>query len=62
MPSLFLNKHFKIIIHISFAGVCVFEALSYDRETIRIQGYGMMSLNLLSISQQHFGTPLHYPL
>ena len=27
MPSLFLNKHFKIIIHISFACVCVFQAL-----------------------------------
>ena len=38
----------------------MFEALSYDRETIRIQGYGMMSLNLLSISQQHFVTPLLY--
>ena len=24
MPSLFSNKHFKIIIHISFACVCVF--------------------------------------
>ena len=27
MPSLFLNKHFKIIIHNSFACVCAFEAL-----------------------------------
>ena len=30
MP-LFLNKHFKIIIHISFACVCVFEALFIHR-------------------------------
>ena len=27
MPSLFLNKHFKITIHNSFACVCAFEAL-----------------------------------
>ena len=31
MPSLFLNKHFKIIIYISFACVCVFEALFIHR-------------------------------
>ena len=31
MPSLFLNKYFKIIIHISFACVCVFEALFIHR-------------------------------
>ena len=31
MPSSFLNKHFKIIIHISFACVCVFEALFNHR-------------------------------
>ena len=45
MPSLFLNKHFKITIHNSFACVCAFEALysSIYRETIGIQGYGMIS-------------------
>ena len=31
MPSLFLDKHFKINIHISFACVCVFEALFINR-------------------------------
>ena len=31
MPSLFSNKHFKIIIQNSFACVCVFEALFIHR-------------------------------
>ena len=57
MPSLFLNKHFKIIIHISFEALFIHRYI--EKQTIGVQGYGMISLNntvLLYISHQHFST------
>ena len=61
MPSLFLNKHFKIIIYISFACVCVFEALFIHSYIEKPSEFKVM-VRLLYISNKHSGTPLHYPL
>ena len=62
MPSLFLNKHFKIIIHISFACVCVFEALFIHRYIEKpsefngsLDGAGLCLMILACVHLQHQG-------
>ena len=58
MPSLFLNKHFKIIIHNSFACVCVFEALFIHRYIEKPSEFKVMvgggdNCAILDFSQRH---------